>query len=410
MSGLLRNPLGGGGSWRQRSSRCLGQIIFLCVIIGGAASGYAGEISVLAPAGAEAKLLSRNRIINIIVKVTEARDLDLLVLQAVKSARVYDPAGRYEKDGTYYVHYSVSLKKGSNRFILDPVKRPINIKFTPLSSLLNLDLDQPGIYLFHRDEVIPADCQGCHTAKLPAGIEVARVGYGGRSSPECYSCHQAKVTASEWKHSPAASLLCRSCHRDDLAQAKVGIPSGKVETVCFTCHINNSKWVAMAHIHGPVGTGDCTICHDPHGSNHKFQLWTDGRAKLCVICHEDKKKYASRAVKQKLKVHGILSARGCVVCHSPHATEYRFQLLAEINDLCVSCHVELQNLEDGHPVQRHPFKGKADPLRPGMTMSCTSCHDPHGSNYNYLLIGDNRGGLVCAKCHTGKPKKNRYGR
>ena len=170
MSGLLSNPRGGGGSWCQWSYRFLGQIILLCVIIGGAEIGYAGEISVLAPSGAESKLLSRNRVVNIIVKVADARDLDLLLLTAVKSDRVYDPAGRYEKDGAYYVHYSVSLKKGSNRFLLDPVKRPINIRFTPLSSLLNLDLGQPDIYLFHREEVIPAECQGCHTAKLPAGV------------------------------------------------------------------------------------------------------------------------------------------------------------------------------------------------------------------------------------------------
>ncbi len=377
------------------------------MLIGAAEIGYAGEISVLVPSGADSKLLSRNRIINIIVKVADARDLDLLVLQSVKNARVYDPVGRYEKSGAYYVHYSVSLKKGSNRFLLDPIKRPINIKFTPLSSLLNLE--RSGTYLFHREEVIPADCQGCHTEKLPAGVGVGKVGYG-RFSPECYSCHQGKVAGSEWRHSPAASLFCRACHRSDLAQTKIAVPSGRVETVCFSCHVNDSKWTGMGHIHGPVGTGDCTICHDPHGSDSEFQLWTDGKAKLCVVCHEDKKKYASSAETQKLKIHGILRARGCVVCHSPHATEHRFQLLAEINDLCTSCHVGLQDTEEGHPVQNHPLDGVEDPLRPGNSFSCSSCHDPHGSNYSYLLIGDPRGGLVCVKCHSGRPKKNRYGR
>ncbi len=408
MSWLLNSPQGGGRSWCQWSCRFLG-LILLSVIIGAAESGYAGEISVLAPSGAESKLLSRNRVVNIIIKVAEARDLDLLVLRAVKSDRVYDPAGRYEKNGAYYVHYSVSLRKGGNHFILDPVKRPINIKFTPLSSLLNLELDQSGSYLFHREEVIPMECQGCHTSKLPAGLEVDRGGYG-QSSPECYSCHQGKVSGLEWKHSPSASLFCGACHRADFAQTKVAIPSGKVEKICFGCHINNSKWIAMGHIHGPVGTGDCTICHDPHGSNSQFQLWTDGKAKLCVVCHEDKKKFASRTEKQKLKVHAILSARGCVACHSPHATDHRFQLFAEINELCVSCHVQLLETEEGHPVQNHPLKGVKDPLRPGTPFSCTSCHNPHGSDYSYLLIGEQRGGMVCVKCHSGRPKKNRYGR
>ncbi|MEN8134135.1 MAG: cytochrome c3 family protein [Thermodesulfobacteriota bacterium] len=407
MSGLLGTPRGGEGSWLLL--RLLGQVVLFWVIIFIAEVSYAGEISVLAPFEVESKLLSRNRIVNIVVKVAEAQDLDLLLLQSVKDGRVYDPAGRYEKNGVYYVHYSVSLRKGGNSLILDPIKRPINIKFIPLSSLLNLNLDQPGTYLFHRDEVIPTDCLGCHAEKPPIGVKVAEVGYG-RFSPECYSCHKAKVSASEWKHSPAAALLCRSCHRSDLSQTKVAIPSGKVETVCFSCHVNSSKWTAMSHIHGPVGTGDCTICHDPHGSNSKFQLWTDGKAKLCVVCHEDKKKYASRGERQKLKIHGILSARGCVACHSPHATEHRFQLLGEINDLCVSCHVELEDAEDGHPVQNHPLKGVKDPLRPGTPFSCTSCHNPHGSQYSYLLHGEQRGGMICMKCHSGRPKKNRYGR
>ena len=166
----------------------------------------------------------------------------------------------------------------------------------------------------------------------------------------------------------------------------------------------------MKHIHGPVGTGDCTICHDPHGGNNRFQLWADGKGKLCVICHEDKKKYLAVTPRQKLKVHGILTARGCVACHSPHATDYKFQLFAEINDLCVSCHTELKGLKKGHPSAGHPLVGVEDPRRLGTSMSCTSCHNPHGSDYSYLLIGENRGGLICAKCHSGRKKPRRFAR
>jgi predicted CXXCH cytochrome family protein len=386
-----------------------GQLLLVCLVIAAAAIGRAGEITVLAPAGPETKLLSRNRILDVIVRVSEAKDLDQLHLHTESGDRVYDPAGRYEKAGVYYVHYNVSLQKGPNRLILDPGRHPINIKYTPLSSLLNLDASQPGLYLFHREEVIPTACRGCHTEELPAGAAVGAAGYG-QFSPACYSCHQGKVTANEWKHSPAAALLCRSCHRADQAGTKVSIPAGRVETVCFGCHVNSGKWPAMSHVHGPVGTGDCTICHDPHGSNSQFQLWTDGKAKLCVVCHEDKKKFATPSAKQKLQVHAILSARGCVVCHSPHASNYRFQLMAEINDLCVSCHINLQGLSGDHPVQGHPISGVADPLRPGTEMACTSCHNPHGSEYSYLLIGENRGGLLCAKCHSGPKKPRRSSR
>jgi predicted CXXCH cytochrome family protein len=379
-------------------------------LIAGSATGHAGEISLLAPFGSESKLLSRNRVVDVIVKVAAAQDLDRLLLQTESGDRVYEPTGRYEKDGIYYVHYAVHLKKGANSLILDPVRLPIKVKYTPLSSLLNLDLDKPDIYLFHRNEVIPVACQGCHQEKLPPSVTVEQAGYG-RSSPVCYSCHPNNAGVGlEWQHGPAAALQCLVCHRADSAQTKVAIPGGRVEKVCFSCHISKKKWLAMKHIHGPVGTGDCTICHDPHGSSSEFQLWTDGKAKLCVICHEDKKKYVVHAERSNFTVHGILSARGCVACHSPHATDHRFQLLAEINELCVSCHVDLQDPQAGHPVQNHPLAGVKDPRRPGTSFSCTSCHNPHGSAFSYLLIGEQRGGQICTKCHDTQPRKNRYGR
>jgi predicted CXXCH cytochrome family protein len=353
--------------------------------------------------------LSRNRIVNVVVKVVDAGDLDKLHLYSDKSERSYDPEGRYQKDGVFFLHYSLHLEKGDNVFTLDPVGRSIRIKFKPLSTLLNADFSAPTTYLFHRQAVSPPDCRGCHPEKIQA---VAKPGQAvfGQTSAECYACHQSTTLAAEWPHSPAVRLLCRACHPEEGGLTKVAVPTGKVEDLCFTCHVNEKKWSAMAHIHGPVGTGDCTICHDPHGGNNPNQLWADGKGRLCVICHEDKKKYLAKEPRQNLRIHGILTARGCVACHSPHATDYRFQLPSEINELCGGCHTALQGLESGHPSEGHPLTGIDDPLRPGTAFSCTSCHNPHGSDYSYLLIGDNRGGLVCVKCHSGGKRKNRYGR
>lgn len=370
---------------------------------------HAGEISLLAPFENKHELMSRNKIINLVVKVVDPKDLDHLYLQSAGGGRTYDPTGRYEKSGVYYVHYSVHLKKGDNDFILEPARLPVKIKYIPLSSLLNLNFDDPDLYLFHKNEVMPPECKGCHGSKLPARLEkTARVGYG-QVSTQCYSCHQRIVEAPEWKHFPASAMLCRACHQSDLPRAEVSVPTGRIEEICFSCHLNKEKWLAMKHVHGPVGTGDCTICHDPHGSNSQFQLWTDGKAKLCVVCHEDKKKFIARGAEERLKVHGILSARGCVACHSPHATEHRFQLLDDIEALCVSCHADLKDVEVGHPVVGHPLRGVADPLRPGTDLICTGCHDPHGSEYPFMLPADVRGGLICAKCHAGgvreKPKR-----
>jgi len=365
-----------------------------------AETATAGEISLLAPNVDQSAMISRNKVVNVVVKVADVADLKMLILKDDSDGHAIDASGRHMKDNAYFVHYRVPLKKGGNSFTLDPLARKITIRYTPLSSLLNVDLDAPGVYRFHRQGTIPGECGGCHTEKLPADAVVDKVRYG-QYSPECYSCHVGIVSGSEWRHFPSSSLLCRTCHQLGNDANKLVVPTGKVEGLCFACHLNKVKWTSMSHIHGPVGTGDCTICHDPHGSGSAFQLWADGKGKLCVVCHDGMKKFIDGGAKN-LVVHGIMNAQGCGACHSPHATNYRFQLFGEINDLCVSCHTALAGIENGHPVQKHPVKGKSDPLRTGMPFTCTSCHNPHGSAYKYLLIGDVRGGRVCIKCHGEK--------
>jgi predicted CXXCH cytochrome family protein len=376
-------------------------LVLLCLLLACGvvrpAAGRAGEITLLTPTQTDLTLLSRNKIFDLVVKVTEAADLDRVGLRDDLNRRPFDPVGRHLKDGIYYLHYRVPLKKGANSFTLAPISRTVKIRFTPLSSLLNVDFEAPGVYLFHRSETIPAECGACHTAALPADAGVDRL-RAGQTSPECYSCHAGTAAGAEWRHAPASTLQCQACHMTAGEGKRPVLPTGKMEGLCFECHVTKKQWLAKKHIHGPVGTGDCTICHDPHGSSHEFQLWADGKIRLCVICHEDKKEYQEQG-RPELQVHGILRARGCVACHSPHATDHRFQLPSGINELCVGCHNALRGVTEGHPVQNHPIQGKEDPLRAGMPFTCTSCHNPHGSPYRFLLIGDHRGDRICAKCH-----------
>ena len=153
-----------------------------------------------------------------------------------------------------------------------------------------------------------------------------------------------------------------------------------------------------SYVHGPAATGDCTVCHDPHGGEFPYMLWADPKVDLCIACHTDK-----QDVKKKKKgfvEHGIIEGLGCSACHSPHASDYRFQLAGSINDVCVSCHIAMKGITEGHPVGNHPLSDVDDPRRKGRELSCTSCHNPHGANYQYLLIGSLLGGHVCSKCHN----------
>ena len=320
--------------------------------------------------------------------------------EAKDKGQAIKPMGTWDKDGAVYLHYILELRKGENTYSISPGEKELAIRYQPLRTLLKVDPDDPKAFHFHRDTVVPAACGGCHTDQLPAdsGLDVARLKKNGDFSPLCYSCHRKLTSENKWLHAPAASVACMTCHRKDEGGDKIATQVGRVDESCFSCHINKKKWNSMSYVHGPAATGDCTVCHDPHGSDYPFMLWADPKVDVCIACHEDKEEI--RKNKRGYIPHGILEGNGCIACHSPHASNYQFQLAGPINQVCVSCHVSMKGIKEGHPVGKHPLSGVADPRRKGRELSCSSCHNPHGGEYKFLLIGNLLGGHVCGKCHN----------
>jgi len=310
------------------------------------------------------------------------------------------PLGSWERDGAVYLHYLLRLEKGSNTYAINPGEQELAIRYQPLRTLLKLDPNDPASYLFHRNDVVPSACALCHDDNLPADarLDVKTLAKNADFSPVCYSCHRRLTTENKWLHGPAASVACLTCHRSGNGNRKITTLVGRVDDACFSCHINKRKWTKNAYVHGPAATGDCTVCHDPHGGDFPYMLWADAKIDICIACHTDKKSLKGNTA--GFKEHGIIPGNGCSACHSPHASDYRFQLSGAINDVCVACHVGMQGITEGHPVGNHPLSGADDPRRPGRELSCSGCHNPHGSRYEYLLIGSLVGGHVCSKCHN----------
>jgi len=365
-----------------------------------AAPAAAAEFTILTPL-ADSVVYAREPETHLVVKVANAGDLARLHIEGGTEVR---QLGRWQHDESYYVHFALGLKPGRNSFTVAPFNQRIKFSYRPLRTLINIDFAPPAVYRFHRNQKMPAECGHCHTDQLPADSAIdpkrLRQMYGDFSfSPECYSCHKKLANGSAWQHSPAANLLCKTCHEEQANPGRVIIPGGKPAELCFECHVYARNWNTMGHMHGPTGTGDCTICHNPHGDKYQYQLWAEGQAELCVACHRDKQRFLVTPVSARFKPHGILQGAGCVACHSPHATETRFQLYKPINELCGGCHVKMKGLKRGHPVGGHPLSGVKDLRRPDRELACSGCHNPHGSEFMYLLIGDNLGGHVCSKCH-----------
>jgi predicted CXXCH cytochrome family protein len=214
----------------------------------------------------------------------------------------------------------------------------------------------------------------------------------------CFTCHTDIVQDAKWRHSPAVGMLCSACHQKGKEGNNIVVHTDEINELCFKCHLTGSKWMDSAYVHAPVDSLDCTVCHDPHGDKYKNFLWADGKLDLCLACHIDKKKLFS--INSPFQsIHGIIKGGGCTFCHDPHASEHELQLREKINTLCIGCHPAIEATEGNHPVAGHPMDGEDDPSRPGREISCTSCHDAHGSGYSNLLLGDYADSQLCLRCH-----------
>jgi predicted CXXCH cytochrome family protein len=167
------------------------------------------------------------------------------------------------------------------------------------------------------------------------------------------------------------------------------------QNACGVCHI---RMLGKDHVHGPAGVFECTFCHASDSQPNKYQA-RPGDAELCVECHDDK----MDEYQQSQYVHGPVEAGMCLVCHDPHASDQPSQLVAPVNDLCLSCHSQVRNekhVTTGPEGEGHPLSGGKNPANPLKNFSCASCHNPHAGNARALFNfgAKSRMGL-CGKCH-----------
>ena len=78
--------------------------------------------------------------------------------------------------------------------------------------------------------------------------------------------------------------------------------------------------------HGPYAARMCTACHEPAATNALLAPAED----LCLRCHDLRR--------DKKYTHGPLFSGGCLVCHDPHSSQYRNLLVSESDNFCFHCH------------------------------------------------------------------------
>lgn len=194
--------------------------------------------------------------------------------------------------------------------------------------------------------------------------------------PTCVTgdCH-GNMTEYRHLHGPVNLGQCETCHVpiDNRHEFE---PMATGPELCSMCHdVEPTKSI----IHGPFQS-DCTLCHDPHGSDNRRFLVGGGGAESCNLCHDS-------VTDGRMHIHGPVALGECLVCHTPHESDHAGLLIEPRRDLCLGCHIDVE-IEIANALAIH---------EPVDTV-CAGCHDPHGGNVEYFL--PHEGSDLCMTCHS----------
>ena len=248
------------------------------------------------------------------------------------------------------------------------------------SALINflqlIEAEQPKLAAAKKSATDP---WGPKSTQPKAGIRVVEATYVG--SAVCSGCHSIQVAAfgdtvmGRIGKTQKGKFECENCHGPGSLHVKAGggrdvggMISFRADdtkrtvaennAICLTCHERGDRTYWSGSTHETRGLA-CTNCHTVMKSvSRKSQLKTAFEPDTCFQCHKDRRAQMFRSSHMPLR-EGKMT---CTNCHNPHgsATE---ALLREnsINDNCYKCHAE----------KRGPFLFEHAPVRE----NCANCHD-----------------------------------
>ena len=233
----------------------------------------------------------------------------------------------------------------------------------------------------------------------------ARVLGEANNVKSCLNCHDdPKVTgvlhtAHAVKGDPATGVAaegCQSCHGDSAAhivKPAEGQPRPPPEIVFSGPNVSPvenrtqaclgcHEGGARMHWQGSQHASSditCTNCHNSHPVKDPV-LSAATQAPVCFTCHAEQ-----RSAALKPSHHPVTEGQmSCSDCHNPHgSTGPNLLIGATVNETCYTCHDE----------KRGPMLFEHPPVQE----QCTICHTPHGSVQVSLL--KQRPPYLCQNCH-----------
>ena len=216
----------------------------------------------------------------------------------------------------------------------------------------------------------------------------------------CVECHDDLPDMSRSAHAVGTDKRtpdCISCHGSSEAHAKKekGKKQGPPDRIfkgenispatvrsaaCLSCHNSGSKLALWAGSQHPTTDVACNSCHKIH-VNQDAVLSKATQTDVCFTCHKEQRVQINRPSR-----HPIQEAKmSCSSCHNPHGSSGPKLVKRDtVNDTCYTCHAE----------KRGPFVHPHQPVAD----NCANCHNPHGSTVPAMLVA--RPPLLCQQCHT----------
>lgn len=249
--------------------------------------------------------------------------------------------------------------------------------------------------------VAAGDCNTCHSSHQTDFPKLL----SDTSNNVCFSCHSDKgegMASSKFVHKPAQK--CVSCHSPHSSNFPYNL-SADGQNLCFKCHTDKRDSIPKNKVqHGGLQTEkQCQACHNPHFSNVS-KLLNMKPMDLCLSCHDKPYQGANGKLidmKQYLAnnkdTHGPVREGDCSACHNTHGSD-NFRILRKYfppvfyapfdpknYDLCFSCHEKTivlnpktkteTNFRNGDRNLHYLHVNKSVKGR-----TCRACHEAHATN------------------------------
>lgn len=231
------------------------------------------------------------------------------------------------------------------------------------------------------DDFVGADtCKACHSDKFD---EFAR------------TPHYVTVTSTKY---PAHLKGCEMCHGPGRKHVDAGGGAGtifdprkakatEVAAMCAVCHTDEAGRQNFHQNQHDIASVSCNDCHSPHQpEKHEFMLISES-PQLCIQCHREVKRDFAKPFHHRVPEGGM----NCNDCHQQHGLLNKTQtidLAGGMDAMCMRCHTDKQG----------PFVFEHMPARHD---GCVTCHSPHGSINNRMLVRSEVK-MLCMECHADR--------